>query len=860
MSFGFQTAALVGSPYCANAIAWSEDNLLAVASGHLVTIMNPACPFGARGVVTVPTSKPFQIGLIDKKELISGCLLPTFISRDIRSSVRSISWSPIGFASNASCLLAICTTEGRVKVYRMPFCEFKVEWIEVTDISEMLYTYLGNVNFNVSNVSSEVSDTNCSLNDVAFEEDMPICHFMKAKKKRKLNAFTVVNIKDGVRKGNMSCLSAEEYASRNAMISSLTVAWSPNLKWTSCFSVLAVGGKSGRLSFWRFHKPQCYSTRRSTDSKSASLIGFLQAHGAWITAITWALFDSNSSNPQVMLCTGSSDGSVKLWRACNRELEESSNTNHVSFFLIKEVTMVNFEPVSILSVIVPSDSSGKICLAIGRGSGSIDVWISEMPNNTFKSVGSYNGHDHIVTGLAWAFDGRCLYSCSQDNTLCSWVLRGNLLQQVSIPTNTPGTRSSVDVPTAFDSCCGLAVSPGNLVLAVVHGYDTELLNPMYESRSCKAAVDFLWIGGQHLDVISDPFLDLDSQSFPSSSERELACWDSNILWSLHQYDHHHHHHKPLIMWDIIAALLAFKQLNPKYVQHILSKWLTSIVGGPQCDISNILSKSLSPYLPRIASRTLQLLNIITRQVVLKKVVDDYNALEGEEHRDWWKQLHIDAEKELRDRVVGFNLSVISSCVSNCGGEDTGCGLGHWIPVGLAQMEKWVELNTADMKGHLKLLAEKVKSIKKRSRKGFILETRRTDSICESTADEECSFCTASVPFDTPEYGFCVGEKNNDATVGPRHKLTRCTVSMRVCPPNTPPWHCVCCKRWTSHLAPSALFTLPEYPRDFESLVQQQLHSSSSSSSHDQPVKPLCPFCGILLQRLQPEFLLSPSPI
>lgn len=29
------------------------------------------------------------------------------------------------------CLLAICTIEGRVKLYRAPFCEFQVEWIEV---------------------------------------------------------------------------------------------------------------------------------------------------------------------------------------------------------------------------------------------------------------------------------------------------------------------------------------------------------------------------------------------------------------------------------------------------------------------------------------------------------------------------------------------------------------------------------------------------------------------------------------------------------------------------------------------------------------------------------------------------------
>lgn len=39
MSLGFQATALVGSPSCANAIAWSDENLLAVASGHLVTIL-----------------------------------------------------------------------------------------------------------------------------------------------------------------------------------------------------------------------------------------------------------------------------------------------------------------------------------------------------------------------------------------------------------------------------------------------------------------------------------------------------------------------------------------------------------------------------------------------------------------------------------------------------------------------------------------------------------------------------------------------------------------------------------------------------------------------------------------------------
>ncbi|KAJ6760683.1 GENERAL TRANSCRIPTION FACTOR 3C POLYPEPTIDE 4 FAMILY [Salix purpurea] len=52
-----------------------------------------------------------------------------------RSCVRSISWSPIGMAPNYGCLFAICTVEGRVKIYRPPFCDFSAEWVEVVDIA-----------------------------------------------------------------------------------------------------------------------------------------------------------------------------------------------------------------------------------------------------------------------------------------------------------------------------------------------------------------------------------------------------------------------------------------------------------------------------------------------------------------------------------------------------------------------------------------------------------------------------------------------------------------------------------------------------------------------------------------------------
>lgn len=92
----------------------------------------------------------------------------------------------------------------------------------------------------------------------------------------------------------------------------------------------------------------------------------------------------------------------------------------------------------------------------------------------------------------------------------------------------------------------------------------------------------------------------------------------------------------------------------------------------------------------------------------------------------------------------------------------------------------------------------------------------------SIAEEKCSYCLASVPFESPEVAFCQGKG---------HKLARCAVSMVVCP-TTPLWFCMCCHRRAFKLAPEKLFVIPG---------------------------PQCPFCGILLQRLQPDFLLSASP-
>lgn len=148
---------------------------------------------------------------------------------------------------------------------------------------------------------------------------------VKACSQKEKNTFTAPRLRSRFSKkvfgdGCQSLITAEEYASRNAMLSSLIVVWSPCLPQTSgcgissangltsSCSVLAVGGKSGVLSLWRIHKPESYSIMNSPDSNKTVLVGLLDAHDTWITTISWSLFISDASDPLLLLATGCSNG------------------------------------------------------------------------------------------------------------------------------------------------------------------------------------------------------------------------------------------------------------------------------------------------------------------------------------------------------------------------------------------------------------------------------------------------------------------------------------------------------------------------------------------------------------------------
>ncbi|KAM2675564.1 hypothetical protein EV1_002313 [Malus domestica] len=193
------------------------------------------------------------------------CMLPTILLRDQEPCVQLISWCPVGLAPNAGCLLAVCTTQGFVKPYRSPYCDCCAEWIEVANISAKLYDYLVSINF------GEVRASSSKLQDVNHEIEPEIDYGQsKQKSSNKIvrtSQSKVKLAKEIPENSTPPLITADQYASRTAMLSSLVVAWSPMPHSLSkicsvpqdgsSMSLLAIGGKSGKVSVWRIPVPEC---------------------------------------------------------------------------------------------------------------------------------------------------------------------------------------------------------------------------------------------------------------------------------------------------------------------------------------------------------------------------------------------------------------------------------------------------------------------------------------------------------------------------------------------------------------------------------------------------------------------------
>ncbi|KAF8696134.1 hypothetical protein HU200_037025 [Digitaria exilis] len=859
----YQAATLIASPSYPNAIAWSSDNLVAVASGHIVTILNPAAIDGPRGLVGLRRSDPFPIGVVNREDLFEPCLVPTSLARDTEPCARSISWSQQGFAPNSGCLLAVCTVDGRVKLYRSPIWEFCDEWVEVADISQSLFNYYKIINFGEDNLPSlydqnntnteeiEVLGSTCELQDPSLrgsgqrkrkpprfdgyvydgnqddvdaseDADFSLKPCSKSKKKSLKKTAKPIhepvavngqgstqNVKTSLSSNrenkSLPLITAKQYACRDAHLSSLVAAWSPLLSSRDETSsslrhwcILAVGSKSGNVSFWKLYKPEYYTIDAGAVTSDPMLIGVLQAHKSWVSAITWEASPAGSSKSSLILVTGCSDGSVKIWLANIEGLNQCTDAEEVPFALVAEVTTGLSAPVSSISLAVPARYQYAVNLAIGRVSGSLETWIWNTSSCKIDNTNTCHAHDQVVTGLSWGMDGYCLYSCSQDNSARCWIYHENRLEEIPVHTNFPELKESTDLSEVSNRCFGLTLAPGQQMVAVVRSLDLNLLDQMYQVRTQKAVVEFIWIGGQFVGIPLDRSINVCNPQSAILSSSNFLWWVSNILWSLKKYENVE---KSIVLWDVVTALQGFKKHAPAFLEALMDIWVSALLSGD------------------------------SRKVMLS---DHFHHGPGAENgndrtTEFWNTLLIRSERELRERLVGFTFSaVLKRTADLLKGTSTE---NSWFPVRVAQMDSWVSMNGGEVHSQLRYLRSRINDL-----------GNRINSACEYAVEETCPYCSAPVHFESTDTAIC----------RERHTLSRCRASMLLCSVLHPVWHCVCCGGMVDKLLPESFFAMQASPLD----ANQDEGSLDLSGA----AVPLCPFCGILLQRSVPAFLLSTSPV
>eukprot|EP00249_Psilotum_nudum_P018132 c26652_g1_i2 orf=2-844(+) len=260
------------------------------------------------------------------------------------------------------------------------------------------------------------------------------------------------------------------------------------------FVLIAVGTKLGEVCLLRMHYPQNYMADKACSSSEVSFLGTFEVHHAWVTILCWCKCDvemhhAGGCGGKLFLATGSSDGSVKVWCGDIQAFGlMPPNSQQMPFSLLRQVLFGDLMPVTSLVMTVPSGAANHLLLAVGKGCGSLTAWECSLSGECMREAEQHQAHSQVVTGIGWAFGGRCVYSCSQDNMLRAWLFHGGQLIPLPFPegsgfydSDSPGLSSELPA-SVLDCYFGLALSKGSLTLVAVRGIETDMVNPMYQSR------------------------------------------------------------------------------------------------------------------------------------------------------------------------------------------------------------------------------------------------------------------------------------------------------------------------------------------------------------------------------------------
>ncbi|CAI5729776.1 unnamed protein product [Peronospora destructor] len=485
-----------GGPLIPGGIAWSEDGRLAVVSDASILVATfrsrelemfqpkgpavskdfvflPECTINEHiPVATPPVMESLDAGLprastsyflLNESDRHQHNPKELSLSKNAGKTFIAAEWGPRGSAPSSSCALLALTAASRVTLHFPP--SFHMDWKEVAVFSENLFEFFETKNFRLG--SSH--DNRCNQLPPSVAVLGP--RREKAGKKNKKR-------KADLEEGHLAMNSVAEYTHRCAMMSTLTIAWSPFMVMADKQSITSLIALSGRKvsTIWAYAYPSFVGGKLMQPFLLSTPVAWIDTEKyGWVSTSTWQQMHRHgtayATRQDLGLALGTSEGHVLIATVPVRTPATDGLPQELA--VDRVIVVPHSQPVFGLCMGSRWTYSNSATNDLVAASGStISVWNLKKKKQAQPNA-KWKAHDGNLTGIDINYFGDTIFSAAVDGTIKVWEKNtGKLLYSSDATSINPADENScgtasVASDTSKYPVFGLAMSPSSAQLACV---------------------------------------------------------------------------------------------------------------------------------------------------------------------------------------------------------------------------------------------------------------------------------------------------------------------------------------------------------------------------------------------------------
>lgn len=378
------------------------------------------------------------------------------LSKNSGAAFIAAEWGPRGSAPNNACALMALTASSRLSLHFPP--SFHMNWSEVAVLSESVYAFYQRKSFRLGPSHDSRSNT--------FPPSAAIAAPRRDRnKKRKMDKT------DGL----VAMKSIAEYTHQCALMSTLTMAWSPFMKTLDQQNTTSLIALSGRKvsTIWAYKDRSFVTGQEEKPFLSTAPIAWIDTDKyGWVAMSTWQKMHrygtACTTQEDLGLALGTSEGNVLIVKVPVRASALNDSPQELS--LERVIVAPYSQPIYGLCMgsrwTYSNSPTNDLIVASGS---TISVWNLKKKTQARPNA-KWKAHDGNVTGLDLNYFGDAIVSAAVDGTIKIWRKTGQLVYSSDVTppiSEIENETTTTSLTTGKYPVFGLTLSPNSALLACV---------------------------------------------------------------------------------------------------------------------------------------------------------------------------------------------------------------------------------------------------------------------------------------------------------------------------------------------------------------------------------------------------------